>query len=142
MCDEATDQSLDSLHVDALLKARQRAGNDGLSTTVRIFERNDYYYFFERDGELAAEKEGVYTFSNRPPVLWGMDDNLKRSQIRIRKPKSNEFDRKQNTDAVRAVLRDRNRRNRIILTQEEPEPSPFSRFRFRLRFLLQKKISN
>jgi hypothetical protein len=74
MCDEATDQSLDSLHVDALLKARQRAGNEGLSTTVRIFERNDYYYFFERDGELAAEKEGVYTFSNRPPVLWRMDE--------------------------------------------------------------------
>ncbi len=34
----------------------------------------------------------------------------------------------------------RNRRNRIPLTQKEPEPDPCSRFR--LRFLLQKKISN
>ncbi len=42
----------------------------------------------------------------------------------------------------RAVLRNRNRQNRIILTQEEPEPYPCSRFRFRFRFLLQKKISN
>ena len=53
--DPPTDQSLDSGHVDALLKARQRCG-DQLATTVRIFERNDFFYFFEKDGELAAVK--------------------------------------------------------------------------------------
>jgi hypothetical protein len=48
-----------------------------------------------------------------------------------------------------SVLRNQNRRNRIILTQEEPEPEPYPcsrfrfrfrfQFRFRLRFLLHKK---
>ncbi len=38
---------------------------------------------------------------------------------------------------LQALLRNRNRRNCIILTQEEPGPYPCSRFRF--RFLLQKK---
>jgi hypothetical protein len=36
---------------------------------------------------------------------------------------------------MQPVLRNRNRRNRIILTQEEPKPYPCSRF----RFLLHKK---
>jgi DNA mismatch repair ATPase MutS len=53
--DPPTDQSLDSGHVDTLLKARLRAG-DKLPTTVRVFERNDFYYFFDADGELAATK--------------------------------------------------------------------------------------
>jgi hypothetical protein len=38
-----------------------------------------------------------------------------------------------------AVLRNRNSRNRIILTQEEPEPEPYPCSRFRFRFLLHKK---
>jgi hypothetical protein len=47
MSEEAGDQSLDSVHVETLLKARQRCGEKP-ATTVRIFERNDFYYFFEK----------------------------------------------------------------------------------------------
>ena len=55
MSEDSGEQNLDSVHVDTLLKARKRCG-DKPDTTVRIFERNDFYYFFEKDGELAAEK--------------------------------------------------------------------------------------
>ena len=47
-------EELDSVHVDALLKAVNKAG-DKSETTIRIFERNDYYYFFHSDAGLAAK---------------------------------------------------------------------------------------
>jgi len=47
------DDSLDSSHVDTLLRARVKAGNKA-DTTVRIFERNNFYYMFEKDGVLGA----------------------------------------------------------------------------------------
>ena len=50
---EAGDETLDSVHVDTLLKARKRLG-DKPATTVHIFERNDFFYLFEKDGEMAA----------------------------------------------------------------------------------------
>ena len=46
-------EELDSVHVDALLKAVEKAGEKP-STTVRIFERNEYYYLFKSDAEIAA----------------------------------------------------------------------------------------
>ena len=50
---ETADETLDSVHVDTLLKAWRKLG-DKSSTTVHIFERNDFFYFFEKDGEVAA----------------------------------------------------------------------------------------
>jgi len=47
-------EELDSVHVDALLKAVEKAGEKA-NTTIRIFERNDYYYYFHSDAELAAK---------------------------------------------------------------------------------------
>ena len=47
-------EELDSVHVDALLKAVDKAGEKA-NTTIRIFERNDYYYYFHSDAELAAK---------------------------------------------------------------------------------------
>ena len=46
-------EELDSVHVDALLKAVDKAGEKS-ETTVRIFEKNDYYYLFKSDAEIAA----------------------------------------------------------------------------------------
>ena len=51
---EGCDATLDSVHVDTLLKAWKKLGERS-STTVHIFERNDFFYFFEKDGELAAK---------------------------------------------------------------------------------------
>jgi len=48
------DASLDSVHVDVLVRAHKKAGEKS-STTVRIFEKNDFYYFFEKDAEFAAK---------------------------------------------------------------------------------------
>jgi len=50
----ADDASLDSVHVETLIKAVQKAGEKS-ATNVRIFERNDFYYLFDKDGELAAK---------------------------------------------------------------------------------------
>ena len=59
------------------------------STTVRIFEKNDFYYFFEKDAEFAAKLtygSSTVKFANNPllfllsvellfvlrsPRLWG-----------------------------------------------------------------------
>ena len=46
-------EELDSVHVDALLKAVEKAGEKP-NTTVRVFERNDYYYLFKSDAEIGA----------------------------------------------------------------------------------------
>ena len=46
-------EELDSVHVDAQLKAVDKAGEKS-ETTVRIFEKNDYYYLFKSDAEIAA----------------------------------------------------------------------------------------
>lgn len=48
------DQTLDSVHVDTLLKSRIKFGPKP-TTTVHIFERNDFFYLFDKDGEMAAE---------------------------------------------------------------------------------------
>ena len=48
------DEDLDISHVEALLKTRAKLG-DKLSTTIRIFEKNNFFYLFDKDGELAAE---------------------------------------------------------------------------------------
>jgi len=54
MATETSDASLDSVHVETLIKAVEKAG-DKSSTNVRIFERNDFYYLFNKDGEMAAK---------------------------------------------------------------------------------------
>jgi len=54
MAAETADASLDSVHVETLIKAVEKAGEKS-STNVRIFERNDFYYLFGKDGELAAK---------------------------------------------------------------------------------------
>jgi len=51
---DSSDATLDSVHVETLLKAVDKAGEKS-STTVRIFERNEFYYFFGKDGEMAAK---------------------------------------------------------------------------------------
>jgi len=48
------DESLDTNHVDTLLRARIKAGNKA-ATTIRIFERNNFFYMFEQDGVLSAK---------------------------------------------------------------------------------------
>jgi len=50
----AQDVPLDSVHVDVLIRAQKKAGEKS-TTTVRIFEKNDFYYFFEKDAEFAAQ---------------------------------------------------------------------------------------
>jgi len=52
--DVDNDVSLDSTHVEVLLKAVEKTGPKS-DTCIRIFERNEFYYFFEKDGELAAK---------------------------------------------------------------------------------------
>ena len=47
-------EALDSVHVDTLLRAVEGAGQKSAST-IRIFEKNDFYYYFNADGELAAK---------------------------------------------------------------------------------------
>eukprot|EP00092_Neocalanus_flemingeri_P017730 GFUD01019185.1.p1 GENE.GFUD01019185.1~~GFUD01019185.1.p1 ORF type:complete len:916 (+),score=230.63 GFUD01019185.1:47-2794(+) len=54
MATETSDASLDSAHVENLIKAVEKAGEKS-ATNVRIFERNDFYYLFDKDGELAAK---------------------------------------------------------------------------------------
>ena len=74
------DASLDSVHVDVLVRAHKKVcyygqfspylthvafkhslsvyplqAGEKSSTTVRIFEKNDFYYFFEKDAEFAAK---------------------------------------------------------------------------------------
>ena len=65
-------EELDSVHVDVLLKAVIKAGEKS-SSTVRIFEKNDYYYFFHADAELAAKfiygsKTALKTMGKKTPV--------------------------------------------------------------------------
>ena len=47
-------EALDSVHVDTLLKAVEKAGPKS-GCTIRIFEKNDFYYFFHADADLAAQ---------------------------------------------------------------------------------------
>ena len=54
MATETSDASLDSVHVETLIKAVTKAGEKS-ATNVRIFERNDFYYLFDKDGEMAAK---------------------------------------------------------------------------------------
>eukprot|EP00090_Calanus_glacialis_P000024 TRINITY_DN10022_c0_g1_i1.p1 TRINITY_DN10022_c0_g1~~TRINITY_DN10022_c0_g1_i1.p1 ORF type:complete len:917 (-),score=322.44 TRINITY_DN10022_c0_g1_i1:110-2860(-) len=54
MATETSDASLDSVHVETLIKAVAKAGEKS-ATNVRIFERNDFYYLFDKDGEMAAK---------------------------------------------------------------------------------------
>ena len=54
MSGDTGDATLDSVHVDTLLKMRRKLGDKPV-TTVHIFERNDFFYLFEKDGELAAQ---------------------------------------------------------------------------------------
>jgi len=44
---------LDIGHVETLLKTRTKLG-DKPTTTIRIFEKNNFFYLFDKDGELAA----------------------------------------------------------------------------------------
>ena len=65
-------EELDSVHVDVLLKAVIKAGEKS-SSTVRIFEKNDYFYFFHADAELAAKfiygsKTALKTMGKKTPV--------------------------------------------------------------------------
>ena len=65
-------EELDSVHVDVLLKAVIKAGEKS-SSTVTIFEKNDYYYFFHADAELAAKfiygsKTALKTMGKKTPV--------------------------------------------------------------------------
>lgn len=54
MSSDLTDETMDSVHVDTLLKARIKLGEKPI-TTVHIFERNDFFYLFQKDGEMAAQ---------------------------------------------------------------------------------------
>ena len=47
-------EALDSVHVDTLLKAVEKAGQKSAST-IRIFEKNDFYYYFHSDAELVSK---------------------------------------------------------------------------------------
>ena len=47
-------EALDSVHVETLLKAVEKAGQKS-GCTIRIFEKNEFYYYFETDAELAAK---------------------------------------------------------------------------------------
>ena len=65
------DASLDSVHVDVLIRAHKKVchplinakckvelsiqAGEKSPTTVRIFEKNDFYYLFEKDAEFAAK---------------------------------------------------------------------------------------
>ena len=41
------------------------------ATTVRIFEKNDFYYFFEKDAEFAAQfTYGSSMVRERTRMLW------------------------------------------------------------------------
>jgi len=54
MPEENSDATLDGVHVDTLIKARKKLG-DKPATSVHIFERNDFFYLFEKDGDMAAQ---------------------------------------------------------------------------------------
>jgi hypothetical protein len=56
---ETSDASLDSVHVETLLKSVVKAGEKS-ATTVRIFETNNLYNLFDKDGEIAAK----FTYSS------------------------------------------------------------------------------
>jgi len=51
---ETSDASFDNVHQTTILKSVKNLGEKP-ATTVRIFERNNFYYIFEEDGQLAAK---------------------------------------------------------------------------------------
>jgi len=72
--EETGDSTLDSTHVDALLRARKKLGEKP-ANTVHIFERNDFFYFFEKDGEMVAHhiygsSTATKTMGRQEPVVF------------------------------------------------------------------------
>ena len=82
----AQDVPLDSVHVDVLIRAQKKVcigalfcllttfltkAGEKSATTVRIFEKNDFYYFFEKDAEFAAQfTYGSSMVRERTRILW------------------------------------------------------------------------
>ena len=63
---ETSDASFDNVHQTTILKSVKNLGEKP-ATTVRIFERNNFYYIFEEDGQLAAKY--VQKYASISPVL-------------------------------------------------------------------------
>ena len=65
-------EALDSVHVETLLKAVENAGQKS-GCTIRIFEKNDFYYYFHADADLAAQftygsSSAIKTMGKKTPV--------------------------------------------------------------------------